>query len=68
VRWAGHVAFVLEKRNASMVLVRKPEGKRQLERPSCRWEDYIKACLKEIRFEYVELIHWVRLGSSCRPL
>jgi len=49
VRWAGHVACVLEKRNAYMVLVRKPEGKRQIERPSYRWEDNIKAYLKEIR-------------------
>ena len=51
-----------------MVLVRKPEGKRQLERPSYRWEGNIKAYLKEIRFEYMELIRWVRLESSCRLL
>jgi len=48
VRWAGHVACVLEKRNAYMVLFGKPEGKRQIERPSYRWEDNIKAYLKEI--------------------
>lgn len=65
MRWAGHVACVLEKRNAHMVLVRKPEGKRQIERPPYRWEGNIKADLKEIRFECMELIHWVRLGSSC---
>ena len=47
-----------------MVLVRKPERQRQIERPSYRWEDSIKAYLKEIRFGYMELIHWVRLGSS----
>jgi hypothetical protein len=68
VRWAGHVACVMEKKNVYMVLVRKPEGKRQIERPTYRWEDNIKAHLKEIRFEYMEFIHWVRLGSSYRLL
>jgi hypothetical protein len=29
-------------------LVGKPEGKRTLERPRCRWEDSIKIYLKEI--------------------
>jgi hypothetical protein len=56
---------VLEKTNASMLLVRKPKGKRQIGRPSYRWEDNIKA---EIRFEYMAFIHKVRLGSSCRLL
>jgi hypothetical protein len=30
------------------VLVRKPEGKRPLERPRCRWEDNIKMDLEEV--------------------
>jgi hypothetical protein len=30
------------------VLVRKPEGKRPLERPRRRWEDVIKMVLREI--------------------
>jgi len=68
VRWAGYVACVLEKGNAYVVLVRKPEGMRQNERPSYRWEDNIKTDLKEIRFECMEMIHWVRLGSSYRLL
>jgi hypothetical protein len=33
MRWAGHVARMGEKRNAYRLLVRKPEGKRQLGRP-----------------------------------
>jgi hypothetical protein len=28
MRWAGHVALMGLKRNAYMILVRKPEGKR----------------------------------------
>ena len=30
------------------VLVGKPEGKRPLERPRCRWEDNIKVDLEEV--------------------
>jgi len=30
------------------VLVRKPEGKRPLGRPRCRWEDNIKMDLQEV--------------------
>jgi hypothetical protein len=45
MRWAGHVARMGEKRN----LVGKPEGKRPLGRPRCRWVDNIKMSLGEIR-------------------
>jgi hypothetical protein len=34
--WVGHVAR-MEKRNAYRILVGKPEGKRPLGRPRCRW-------------------------------
>jgi hypothetical protein len=40
--WTGNVARVEEWRVVNRVLVRKPEGKRQLERPRRRWEDNIK--------------------------
>jgi hypothetical protein len=42
MRWAGHVARMGEKRNAYMLLVRKPEGRRPLARPRRRWLDYIR--------------------------
>jgi hypothetical protein len=35
-----------EKRNAYRILVGKLEGKRPLERPGRRWEDYIRMDLK----------------------
>ena len=35
-------------RNAYRVLVRKPESKRPLGRPRCRWEDNIKMDLREV--------------------
>jgi hypothetical protein len=35
-----------EKRNAYRISVGNPEGKRQLERPRCRWVDNIKMDLR----------------------
>jgi hypothetical protein len=37
-----------EGRGVYRVLVGKPEGKRPLERPRCRWEDNIKMDLQEV--------------------
>ena len=42
MRWAGNVARVGLGRGIYRVLVEKPEGKRLLGRPGCRWEDNIK--------------------------
>jgi hypothetical protein len=36
------------KKNAYRILVGKPEGKRPLGRPRCRWVDNIKMDLKQI--------------------
>jgi hypothetical protein len=47
MRWAGHVARMVEKRNVCRILVGKPEGKRPLERHRRRWEDNIKTDLRE---------------------
>jgi hypothetical protein len=47
MRWAGHVAHVGEGRGVYRVLVGRPTGKRQLERPRHRWEDNIKPDLRE---------------------
>jgi hypothetical protein len=43
------------------VLVGKPEGKRPLERPRCRWEYEIKMDLQEIGWGGVE---WIRLARD----
>ena len=48
MRWAGHVARMEEGKGVHKVLVGKPEGKRQLARPRCRWEDNIKMDLQEV--------------------
>jgi hypothetical protein len=46
--WAGHIERMGEKRNAYMVLVTNPEGKRPLGRFRRRWEGNIKMDLREI--------------------
>ena len=46
--WAGHVARMGDRRDAYRVLVREPEGKRPVERPSRRWDDNIKMDLQEV--------------------
>jgi hypothetical protein len=45
LRWAGHVARMGERRGAYRALVGKPDGRRPLGRPRCRWEDNIKMYL-----------------------
>jgi hypothetical protein len=50
MRLAWHVARVGdgEGRNACRILVKKPEGKRPVGRPRCRWLDNIRIDLREI--------------------
>jgi hypothetical protein len=47
MRWTGHVARMLEKRNAYKILVGKLEEKRLIGRPRCRWEDNIGVYIRE---------------------
>ena len=46
--WSGHVARMGEKRGAYRVLMGKPEGRRPLGRPRCRWEVNIKIDLQKV--------------------
>jgi hypothetical protein len=39
MRWAEHVARMGQTRNTFKNLVGKPEGKRPLGKPRCRWEN-----------------------------
>jgi hypothetical protein len=43
--------------NAYNIFVGRPEGKRPLERPWCRWEDNIRMDLTEIGWEGVDCVH-----------
>jgi hypothetical protein len=62
MRWAGHMARMGEERNVYKVLVGKPEGKRPLERPRCRWEDGIRMDLREIGLGGG--VDWIRLAQD----
>jgi hypothetical protein len=48
MRLVGHVEHIGEKRNLYRLLVEKPEGKRPLGRPRCRWVDNIRMDLGEV--------------------
>jgi hypothetical protein len=45
MRWAGHVAYMRELRNACSILVGKPGGKRPLRRPRRRWKIILESIL-----------------------
>jgi hypothetical protein len=50
----------MEKRNAYMILVRKPERKRPLGRSRRRWVDNIKIDLREIEWDcmvWIDMAH-----------
>jgi hypothetical protein len=46
MRWGGHVGRMEEKRNTCMLLVGKPEGKRPLGKPRCKWVDNIQVIME----------------------
>jgi hypothetical protein len=48
MKWAGHAAYMGERRNAYRDLVGKADGKKPLRKPWRRWEDNIKMYLKEV--------------------
>ena len=60
MRWAGHVARMGEERGVYMVLVVKPEGKRQLGRPRRRWVDNIRTDFPEVGCGYMDWIGLVQ--------
>jgi hypothetical protein len=75
MRWAGHVTHMGEGREVRRVLAGKPEGKRPLGRPRCKWEDNIKMDLEEVgegRGDWMELAQdrdrWRALVSMVKNL
>ena len=61
MRWAGHVALMGEERGVYKVLVGKPEGRRTLARPRCRWVDNISTDLQEVICGYMD---WIVLAQD----
>jgi hypothetical protein len=68
MRWARHVARMVEKRNAYRILEENPEGKRPLGRPRRRWVDNISVYLREIVCDGVEWIHVAQDRDQWRAL
>jgi hypothetical protein len=50
-----------EGRSIYRILIGRPEGKRPLGRPGCRWEDNIKLDLREIG---IDGANWIQLAQD----
>jgi hypothetical protein len=68
MRWAGHVALMGVRRNAYRILVGKPEGRRLLGRPRCRWVDNTKMNLRKIEWGSMNWIDVVQDRDQWRAL
>ena len=61
MKWAGHVARMMEGRGVYRVLVGKPEGKILLGRPRRRWKDNISIDLQEMGCGDMD---WIELAQD----
>jgi len=61
MKWAGHVARMVEERGVYTFLVGKPEGKRPLGRPRRRWVNNIRMDLQEVGCAYMD---WIGLAQD----
>jgi hypothetical protein len=68
MRWTGHVARLGAKRNTYGILAGKPEGRRQMGRPRCKWVNNIKMDLREIRLDGKNWIYLDQDGNQWRAL
>jgi hypothetical protein len=59
--WVKYVTRMEETRNGCNILIGKPEWKRPLGRPRCRWEDNIRMDLREIGWE---VMGWIYLAQN----
>ena len=61
MRWAGHAVCMGERRGVYRVLVGKPEGKRPIGTPRCRWENNIKVDIQEVGCGGID---WIDLAQD----
>ncbi|KAJ4430951.1 hypothetical protein ANN_19544 [Periplaneta americana] len=64
LRWAGHVAHMGESRNASRVLVGRPEGKSPLGSSRSRWEDDIDGFYLTLKRRVMEQLKRTPIGPT----
>ena len=64
MRWVGHVARMGEGRGVYRVLVGKPEGRRPLGRPRCRWVNNIRMDLQEWDVGIWTGLGWPRIETG----
>ena len=63
MRWVWHEACRGERSGGYRVLVRKPDGKRPVERFRHRWEENIKRDDKEVRCRAIALVGLTQDGQ-----
>jgi hypothetical protein len=63
IRWAGHVARMVERRNAYRILMRKSEGRIPLGNQHVGGWTILKWILERSNWIWIGLI-WLRLGTS----
>ena len=59
--WVRHIARMGERRGVYRVAVGKPEGKRPLGKPRCRWEDNIQIYHQEVGYGGLD---WIELAED----
>jgi hypothetical protein len=68
MKWAGHVARMGDSRDACRVMRGKPEERRPLGRPRCRWEDNIRMGLRELGWSGMDWIDLAQYRKRWRAL
>jgi hypothetical protein len=61
LRWAGHVAYMGEMRNAYSIFSGESEGKRPLARPRHRWEVILELILGKLGWKVGTGIIWLMI-------
>ena len=61
MRWAGHMARMVEERGLYRVLLGKPEGTRPMGKPRRRWVNNIRMDLQEVGCGYMD---WIGLAQD----